>query len=92
MKRALAEYKIVGVKTILILLSSIMEDKNFVNGNFNTHFLKDFKIKVKQIDEEKVAAIAAISERLASKKNSVSQESSKIVSLWKIIGRESALR
>ena len=92
MKRALDEYKIVGVKTILTLLSSIMEDRNFVNGNLNTHFLENFKIKVKEIDEEKVAAIAAISERLSSNKKSVSQESSKIVNLWKIIGRESALR
>lgn len=92
MKRALDEYKIVGIKTILRLLSSIMEDKRFIKGDFSTHFLDSFEIKETELDEEKIAAIAALCEKIVSKKSLISQEPSKRENLWKIIGRENALR
>jgi len=41
MKRALFEYKITGVKTSLRFLSRIMENKDFRNGVYNTHFVPD---------------------------------------------------
>ena len=39
MKRALYEYKITGVKTSIPFLKRIMETPDFVNGNYNTHFI-----------------------------------------------------
>jgi len=41
MKRALYEYKITGIKTSIPFVSSIMEAKDFVEGNYNTHFIEE---------------------------------------------------
>lgn len=40
MKRALYEYKIVGVKTSIPFLKRIMETPDFVEGKYNTHFIE----------------------------------------------------
>nr|WP_321410581.1 acetyl-CoA carboxylase biotin carboxylase subunit [uncultured Carboxylicivirga sp.] len=40
MKRALYEYKITGVKTSIPFVSKIMEAKDFVDGNYDTHFIE----------------------------------------------------
>jgi acetyl-CoA carboxylase biotin carboxylase subunit len=40
MKRALYEYKITGVKTSIPFVSKIMEAPDFVNGDYNTHFIE----------------------------------------------------
>ena len=40
MKRALYEYKITGVKTSIPFVSRIMLAEDFVNGNYNTHFIE----------------------------------------------------
>ncbi len=41
MKRALYEYKITGIKTSIRFLERIMEVPDFVEGNYNTHFVED---------------------------------------------------
>jgi acetyl-CoA carboxylase, biotin carboxylase subunit len=40
MKRALYEYKITGVKTSIKYLERIMVSKDFVEGNYDTHFIE----------------------------------------------------
>ncbi|NVO11785.1 MAG: acetyl-CoA carboxylase biotin carboxylase subunit [Bacteroidales bacterium] len=45
MKRALFEYKITGVKTSIKFLEKIMDNKDFNDGNYDTHFIE------KHIDE-----------------------------------------
>ncbi|MHC1705814.1 MAG: acetyl-CoA carboxylase biotin carboxylase subunit [Tenuifilaceae bacterium] len=40
MKRALFEYKITGVKTSIKFLEKIMENKDFNDGNYDTHFIE----------------------------------------------------
>ncbi|MBN2174418.1 MAG: acetyl-CoA carboxylase biotin carboxylase subunit [Bacteroidales bacterium] len=40
MKRALFAYKITGVKTSIKFLERIMNTPDFVNGNYNTHFIE----------------------------------------------------
>ena len=45
MKRALFEYKITGVKTSIKFLEKIMDNKDFIDGNYDTHFIE------KHIDE-----------------------------------------
>ncbi len=40
MKRALYEYKITGVKTSIPFVARIMEAPDFVDGNYNTHFIE----------------------------------------------------
>lgn len=41
MKRALYEYKIVGVKNNLAFLRKVMSSPDFVNGKYNTHFIEN---------------------------------------------------
>ena len=45
MKSALSECVIEGVKTIIPYHLEILNNENFINGNFSTSFLKDFKYK-----------------------------------------------
>ena len=40
MRRALYEYKITGVKTSIKYLERIMNNKNFIEGNYDTHFIE----------------------------------------------------
>jgi acetyl-CoA carboxylase biotin carboxylase subunit len=41
MRRALYEYKITGVKTSIKYLERIMSNKNFNDGNYDTHFIEN---------------------------------------------------
>ncbi len=43
MRRALYEYKITGVKTSIKLLERVMNNKNFIDGNYDTHFIENNK-------------------------------------------------
>ncbi len=93
MKRALSEYRIVGVKTIIKLLRAIMRDKRFTSGNINTHFLENFETKnIETVSEQEVAIIASLSEKLAKKKDLNEKGMYKQSSFWKTIGRERALQ
>jgi len=40
MRRALYEYKITGVKTSIKILERVMNNKNFIDGNYDTHFIE----------------------------------------------------
>jgi len=41
MRRALYEYKITGIKTSIKYLERIMNNPNFIKGNYDTHFIED---------------------------------------------------
>jgi len=41
MRRALYEYKITGVKTSIKFLERIMDAPDFINGQYNTHFIEE---------------------------------------------------
>ncbi len=45
MKRALNEFIVEGIKTTVPFHKQLMEDEDFINGNFNTGFLNDFVLK-----------------------------------------------
>ncbi|NQU53231.1 MAG: acetyl-CoA carboxylase biotin carboxylase subunit [Bacteroidetes bacterium] len=40
MRRALYEYKITGVKTSIMMLERVMNNENFISGNYDTHFIE----------------------------------------------------
>lgn len=92
MSRALSEYRIIGVKTIIPLLAAIVKDRDFAKGEISTHFLDHFEMARSEIDREKLAAIAAVSERIAKRKSREQPAAGKITSLWKMIGRQDALQ
>lgn len=57
MKRALRDYKVVGVKTNISFLLSLLENEAFVKGNYNTqyverYFLPGLKEKKIQLDND----------------------------------------
>ncbi len=41
MRRALYEYKITGIKTSIKYLERIMSNQNFIDGNYDTHFIEN---------------------------------------------------
>lgn len=43
MRRALHEYKITGVKTSIKMLERVMNNENFIAGNYDTHFIEKNK-------------------------------------------------
>lgn len=45
MKRALDEFILEGVKTTIPFHKQLMENKDFVEGNFTTHFLETFELQ-----------------------------------------------
>jgi len=44
-RRALEEFTVEGIKTTIPFHLKVLEDKNFLSGNFNTGFMDDFKIE-----------------------------------------------
>ncbi|RLD77487.1 MAG: biotin carboxylase, partial [Bacteroidetes bacterium] len=60
MKRAIDEYRIIGIETTLPFGKFVMETDSFISGNYNTHFVQDYfdpqKLNVSN-DDEPVAAI-----------------------------------
>ena len=45
MKRALDEFVIEGIKTTIPFHQQLMEDENFVAGNYTTKFMEDFVLE-----------------------------------------------
>lgn len=58
MKTAIASYKIEGIKTTLGFGEFVMNNSDFVEGNFDTHFVeKNFNNSVIDINSEQIAAL-----------------------------------
>lgn len=97
MKRALFAYKITGVKTSIKFLEKIMNAPDFVNGNYNTHFIEKNKNFLEEIEKcqgdcKAMAIIAAFVDyhnRLLYAKQSI--QSNKNANEWKIINRKSSM-
>lgn len=53
MKRALHEFVIEGIKTTIPFYFNILNDPDFLSGNFNTHFLENSKRSNKQVRTDK---------------------------------------
>lgn len=69
MRRALDEYMILGVKTSIPFLKRIIDQKDFAEGRYNTHFIEDHKDELfapcsesAGAEEENLAAITAFLE------------------------------
>jgi len=84
LKIALNETLITGIKTNVPFHRSLLEDKNFLMGNYDTHFLTRFSFKKGEIPEEALIAIGlyAFRKRKVLKKVQGLKESE-----WKSSGR-----
>ena len=87
MIRAIRDYTIVGVKTTLPFAELVMQNKHFLSGDFDTHFIKKhFNVKDLEESREDEAHIAALLSKhlLSNHKKSMSVSSSESsVSKWK---------
>jgi acetyl-CoA carboxylase biotin carboxylase subunit len=45
MRRALDEFVVEGVKTTVPFHQQLMQDENFIKGNFTTKYLETFEMK-----------------------------------------------
>jgi acetyl-CoA carboxylase biotin carboxylase subunit len=93
MKRALSEYRVIGIHTNIPFHQSLLEDTNFLEGNFDTQYLTNEKL-TELVEggenENELAGIAALAAVLASHKQT--QQSAVLIqrgnSSWKWSGRQ----
>lgn len=93
MRRSLFAYKITGVKTTIKFLERIMVTPDFVNGNYNTHFIEKNKSFLEEADKCKgdcktiaiIAAFVDYTNRLAE--FSQDEGHAPVASNWKRVGR-----
>jgi acetyl-CoA carboxylase biotin carboxylase subunit len=94
MKRALREYKILGIKTTIPFHLRVLQNKTFLKGNYNTTFI-DTKfdleeLKRKQNCDPTVAIIAAALKHFEQKKEAAARATTVPLvgeSLWKYYGK-----
>lgn len=103
MKRALKEYRLVGVETSIPFCLKVMEHEKFVSGEFDTHFIENEFLAhpeklAQQMDgspEQEVAAIGAAlfeSSHKKSKQRLKSAQTNSKISRWKMASRLNNLR
>ncbi len=93
MRRALEEYRILGVKTNIPFHQHIMDSHRFIAGSFDTRFVEErFSMGDLEDEKEHLAKIAAVMAALVTHRES--QSASQIVrrnkrdtSNWKWVGR-----
>jgi acetyl-CoA carboxylase biotin carboxylase subunit len=93
MRRALAEYRVLGIKTNLVLLTQLMSDAAWLAGDLDTNFLDRF---MQQPRAEKPTPASTLSSMLAATHATVRKpaaaEASEPVSQWRASGRRGLLR
>jgi acetyl/propionyl-CoA carboxylase alpha subunit len=93
MRRALEEYRLLGVKTNIPFHQNIMDSHRFIAGNFDTRFVEErFSMEAAEEGRRREAQIAAILATLAAHRHG--QHAAQIVrrgdrdtSNWKWVGR-----
>jgi len=95
MRRALTEYRVLGITTNLGLFDALMSDCEFIAGHLHTGFLDEFKQRFRRqpVAQQEVLAsvLAAVS---AQPENSDAGENGAVVngSIWRSNGRRGLLR
>jgi acetyl-CoA carboxylase biotin carboxylase subunit len=88
MRRALSEYRIMGVKTGIPFLKRVMLDQRFVGGTYDTSFLDTAPPELACTEEEIAALAAAL--YIGDQEPEVRGDSTSRVSPWRIAGRRDA--
>ena len=90
MKRILAEYVVTGVKTTIPFHIRVMNNRHFIEGNFDTNFIDKVFFKeeeARKLANEEVALVtAAIQVFTGERKRAVARqpgEAAGPVSMWK---------
>ncbi len=94
MRRAVAEYRVLGIITNLELFDRVMKDEAFTRGEIDTAFLERFmqqKTGQAEASSELMPAILAAAHRQAESAQTAAQVSSK-GSAWRQLARQGLLR
>ncbi len=93
MRRALEEYRIVGVRTTIPFHQRILDSHRFIAGHFDTRFIED-RFSLERAEEEletypEIAALMAtlVAHRRGQLANQVVQRGKRDTSNWKWVGR-----
>jgi acetyl/propionyl-CoA carboxylase alpha subunit len=93
MRRALEEYKIVGVRTNIPFHQRLMDSHRFMGGQFDTRFIEErFWLDAAETEEESREIIAAIISTLVAHQQTqraanIVKRGSRDTSNWKWVGR-----
>lgn len=94
MRRALAEYEIVGIKTTLPFFVDVMEDEEFTTGRIDTGFIEGWKQRrsvAEPMKKEKDLAVIVAAVAYAGRRKAAPSSTSAASSKWVIEGRRAAL-
>jgi len=93
MRRALEEYRILGVKTNIPFHQHIMNSHRFIAGSFDTRFVEE-RFSMDELGEEKerltmIAAVMAslVTHRESQRASQIVRRSKRDTSNWKWVGR-----
>jgi acetyl/propionyl-CoA carboxylase alpha subunit len=90
MRRALEEYKIVGVKTNIPLHQNLLDSHRFLAGQFDTRFLEErFEMDRQSTPHPEIAAVLAtlVAHRRGQAAAQIVQRGARDTSNWKWVGR-----
>ena len=95
MRRALSEYRILGVKTNIPFHQHLMDSTRFIAGQFDTSFVEErFSMEAQSDFRPEVAAILAtlVAHEARQKAAQVVGRNERDISNWKLIGRWDRMR
>lgn len=94
MRRALAEYRVLGITTNLGLFDALMNDEQFIAGQLHTGFLEEFKQRSQRKASEQDELLASILAGASLQPESVpmQQNGAGRESMWRSSGRRGLLR
>lgn len=94
MRRALAEYRVLGLTTNLQLLEQLMADDEFSAGALDTAFLDEFRSRRKSLgtDSESLIASVLAAAHAGSRRAATAHEPATPASSWRAEGRRGLLR
>jgi acetyl-CoA carboxylase, biotin carboxylase subunit len=89
MKRALSEYQVYGIRTIIPFFQRILKHPQFNSGDYNTHFIDHLEKEEEEVDKEEktVALIAAAVKQFKESRFQAESRDTKKMSNWKMQGR-----
>jgi acetyl-CoA carboxylase biotin carboxylase subunit len=90
-RRALGEYKVVGVRTTIPFHCRVLEDRRFADGELDTHFIEGMRASARPISDV-LPMVAAVMHHRHSATALSSAVSGALQNPWKMAGRREGLR
>jgi acetyl-CoA carboxylase biotin carboxylase subunit len=93
MRRALSEYRVLGITTNLGLFDAIMSDREFAAGHLHTGFLDEFKRRSQtaQADGDEVLASVLAAAAIPAERPSTDHNGTRTESIWRAAARRGLL-